>query len=59
MLIFIDLHEDSAKVQVFATAANYEGSFDDLSKIMKYGDIIGVVGCPGRTKTGELSLRPS
>jgi lysyl-tRNA synthetase class 2 len=58
-LIFIDLHEDNSKVQVFATAANYQGDFDKLHKSLKYGDIIGVVGNPGRTKTGELSLRPS
>jgi lysyl-tRNA synthetase class 2 len=38
-------------------AANYEGNFDDLSTI-KRGDIIGVVGNPGRSKTGELSIRP-
>jgi hypothetical protein len=27
-LIFLDLTEDSAKVQLFATAANYEGDFE-------------------------------
>jgi len=58
-LLFIDLHEDGAKVQVFATAANYEADFDGLSKVLKYGDIIGVEGNPGKTKTGELSIRPS
>ena len=58
-LIFIDLHEDNSKVQVFATAANYTADFDALHKSLKYGDIIGVVGNPGRTKTGELSLRPT
>lgn len=58
-LIFIDLHEDNSKVQVFATAANYKGDFEKLHRQLKYGDIIGVVGNPGRTKTGELSLRPT
>lgn len=58
-LIFIDLHEDNFKVQVFATAANYEGDFDKLTRVLKYGDIIGVEGNPGRTKTGELSVRPT
>lgn len=30
-----------------------------LHRTLKYGDIIGVTGQPGRTKTGELSLRPT
>lgn len=58
-LLFIDLHEDNYKVQVFAVAANYEGDFDVLNRLLKYGDIIGVEGNPGRTKTGELSIRPT
>jgi lysyl-tRNA synthetase, class II len=57
-LIFIDLHEDNAKIQIFATASNYTGEWDLLSNI-KYGDIIGVEGNPGKTKTGELSVRPT
>ena len=58
-LIFIDLVDDGAKVQIFATAANYEDEFDSLHKTLRRGDLIGVQGCPGRTKTGELSLRPT
>jgi len=43
-----------------ATAANYKDEdFDNLSTRIKRGDIIGVVGQPGRSKTGELSIRPS
>lgn len=57
-LIFIDIHEDSAKIQIFATAANFDGDFESLSKL-KRGDIIGVTGVPGRTNTGELSVRPT
>lgn len=57
-LIFLDLHEDNRKIQVFATAANYEGDFDLLSSTLKNGDIIGLEGVPGRTKPGELSIRP-
>lgn len=41
-----------------ATASNYEGEFDQLHDALRRGDIIGVVGNPGRTKTGELSMRP-
>ena len=41
-----------------ATAANYQGEFDALHSTLRRGDIIGVEGQPGRTKTGELSIRP-
>ena len=58
-LIFIDLVEDQMKVQIFANAANYEGDFEFLHKTLKRGDLIGVKGVPGRTKTGELSIRPT
>jgi len=44
---------------VFATAANYKEDFDILHHNLKIGDIIGVEGQPGRTKTGELSVRPT
>jgi lysyl-tRNA synthetase class 2 len=57
-LIFIDLDGDSSKVQVMATAANYQGEFDALHSSLRRGDIIGVEGSPGRSKTGELSIRP-
>lgn len=30
-----------------------------LSKVIRRGDIVGVEGNPGRTKTGELSIRPT
>jgi len=58
-LIFIDLSEDNEKIQVFATAANYKEDFDLLNRTLRYGDIIGLEGQPGRTKTGELSVRPT
>jgi len=58
-LIFIDLVDDCAKVQIFATAANYEEDFEAIHKTLKRGDLIGVQGFPGRTKTGELSVRPT
>jgi len=58
-LMFIDLHEDNAKIQIFATAANYSEDFDILVRTLKYGDIIGIEGTPGKTKTGELSVRPT
>ena len=41
-----------------ATANNYDGDFEFLHSALRRGDIIGVQGNPGRTKTGELTLRP-
>lgn len=57
-LIFIDLEGDSVKIQIFATADQYKADWSVLSSTVKRGDIIGVEGFPGRTKTGELSVRP-
>jgi len=58
-LIFIDLAEDNGKVQLFCPADFYKGDFEYILKNLKRGDIIGVEGNPGKTKTGELSVRPS
>ena len=57
-LIFIDLEGDSVKIQIFATADAYKADWNVLRESVKRGDIIGVEGFPGRTKTGELSVRP-
>jgi len=58
-LIFIDLEGDGSRVQVMATAALYQGEFEALHTTLRRGDIIGIEGNPGRTKTGELTLRAS
>ena len=58
-LIFINLIEDGVQVQIFATQAQYEDDFEKLTKIMRRGDIVGVEGYPGKTMTGELSIRPT
>jgi lysyl-tRNA synthetase class 2 len=59
-LLFIDLTGDSKSVQILATADKYEGSaFEELGATLRRGDIIGVEGCPGRAKKGELSCRAS
>jgi len=60
-LIFYDLRGEGVKLQVMATAAAYvseEGFLMDTGKLRR-GDILGVVGNPGRTKKGELSVIPS
>ncbi len=58
-LIFIDLEGDGAKVQVLAQADFYQGEFTALHSSLRRGDIIGIEGCPGRSKTDELSVRPT
>lgn len=57
-LVFIDLEGDACKLQLFCTADAYKADFNVLKEGVKRGDIIGVTGQPGRTKTGELSVRP-
>jgi len=58
MLVFYDLVSDDSKVQVLMHADVYEGGdFEHLKRNVKRGDIIGVRGNPGRTKTGELTIK--
>ena len=67
-LVFFDIHADGYKVQVFSDARNFtafggdgEGlaGFMKLMNEVKRGDCIGVVGKPGKTKRGELSIFPT
>eukprot|EP00826_Nyctotherus_ovalis_P045668 TRINITY_DN5077_c0_g1_i1.p1 TRINITY_DN5077_c0_g1~~TRINITY_DN5077_c0_g1_i1.p1 ORF type:complete len:481 (+),score=192.09 TRINITY_DN5077_c0_g1_i1:575-2017(+) len=56
-LIFYDLVGDNnAKIQVFASAKLQEGDFKEAHANIRRGDIVGIVGFPGRTKPGELSI---
>ncbi|KAG5559681.1 hypothetical protein RHGRI_009261 [Rhododendron griersonianum] len=60
-LLFYDLHGDAAKVQVFASKSVTkldEAEFSRLHSGVKRGDVVGVIGYPGRTKRGELSIYP-
>lgn len=59
-LIFYDLRGEGVKLQIMATARQYEDETkfaDDIAKIRR-GDIIGVEGVPAKTKKGELSVVP-
>lgn len=59
-LIFYDLQASEAKVQVMAQA-QYGGDLEEWTQCHEgiyAGDIIGVVGFPGRSKKGELSIFP-
>ncbi|KAJ5216071.1 lysyl-tRNA synthetase [Penicillium cinerascens] len=62
-LIFYDLRAEGVKVQVMCQAQNATGSvsFEDQHEHLRRGDIIGIVGFPGRTAPknrpdGELSI---
>jgi lysyl-tRNA synthetase class 2 len=59
-LIFYDLHGLGSKVQIMAQA-QYSESADEFASVhagIYAGDIVGVVGFPGRSKKGELSIFP-
>ncbi|KAI9320097.1 lysyl-tRNA synthetase [Dichotomocladium elegans] len=58
-LRFYDLHGEGDKIQIMASAQDHEG--DDYNKthdLLRRGDIVGVIGNPGKTKRGELSIFP-
>ncbi|KAK8745585.1 hypothetical protein OTU49_000274 [Cherax quadricarinatus] len=60
-LRFYDLRGEGVKLQVMANLRFYENETDfiqDCDKIRR-GDVIGVKGVGIRTKTGELSIRPT
>lgn len=59
-LIFYDLQGDGMKLQAVVNSASHEGELDfkTTHQYIRRGDIIGVRGNPGRTKTGELSIKP-
>ncbi|XP_021625849.1 lysine--tRNA ligase, cytoplasmic [Manihot esculenta] len=60
-LFFYDLHGGDVKVQVMADASKSgmdEAEFSRFHSSVKRGDIVGVIGFPGKTKRGELSIFP-
>ncbi|PSR94737.1 Lysine--tRNA ligase [Actinidia chinensis var. chinensis] len=60
-LFFYDLHGGGAKVQVMADARTSEMDEAEFSKFhsaVKRGDIVGIIGYPGKSKRGELSVFP-
>lgn len=58
-LIFYDLKGNGCKLQVMANLKLHQGNedFHTLHSRLHRGDIIGVTGNPGRTKSGELSIQ--
>ncbi|XP_052892448.1 lysine--tRNA ligase-like [Anopheles moucheti] len=56
--MFLDLHGEKQKLQIMANTQLYQSAkqfYEDTSKLRR-GDIIGVVGSPGKTKKGVLSV---
>ena len=61
-LYFYDLRGDGAKIQIMSDLQTYAAGEEAFHKIhrqvLKRGDIVGVKGYPGKSKTGELSIFP-
>lgn len=61
-LLFYDLGDDGHKIQIMAVANHYGEdveTFVKLNENIRRGDVVGVVGHPGKTKKGELSIIPT
>ncbi|PWN92439.1 lysyl-tRNA synthetase [Acaromyces ingoldii] len=57
---FYDLHGEGVKVQITAQIQDHkDGDFAQTHDLLQRGDIVGVMGVPGKTKKGELSIFPS
>lgn len=60
-LMFYDLHGEGVKIQIMSDVSNYEGgeeTFREIHTFLRRGDLVGVDGYPGKSKTGELSIFP-
>jgi len=57
-LVFLDLEDDSAAIQLLADQDHLGDAFE-FAQGLGVGDIIGVGGAVLRTARGELSLRPT
>jgi lysyl-tRNA synthetase class 2 len=61
-LWFYDIRGDGAKLQMMSDPGTFEGDADAFAKIhktFKNGDIVGVVGYPGKSRHGQLSIFPT
>jgi len=61
-LYFYDVRGDGAKVQVMSDLKTYvegEDAFYKIHRTIKRGDVIGIKGYPGKSKTGQLSIFPT
>lgn len=60
-LHFYDLRADGVKIQIASSMSDYESedAYVKIHAILRRGDIVGVVGVPGKSRKGELSIFPS
>ncbi|OQV17721.1 Lysine--tRNA ligase [Hypsibius exemplaris] len=62
-LLFYDLRGEGTKIQVLANAKKYsetaDPSFEAINERIRRGDIVGIVGHPGKSQKGELSVIPT
>lgn len=56
-IAFFDLHDQTGKVQVFASLADLGDSNYEVVKLLDVGDFIGVEGVTFKTQAGELTLK--
>ncbi|KAL3636060.1 hypothetical protein CASFOL_020607 [Castilleja foliolosa] len=60
-LYFYDLNGTGAKIQIMTDARKSELEVEEFTRFhssVKRGDIVGIVGFPGKSKRGELSIFP-
>ncbi|KAH8046736.1 hypothetical protein JL722_13480 [Aureococcus anophagefferens] len=58
-LIFYDLHGSGVKIQVMSDPRSFgagEEAWEAINDRLRRGDVVGVVGSPGKSKRGELSI---
>uniref|UniRef100_A0A182RLR7 Lysine--tRNA ligase n=1 Tax=Anopheles funestus TaxID=62324 RepID=A0A182RLR7_ANOFN len=57
-LIFLDIKGEGMQLQVLANAKLFhsEQQFIDETSVLRRGDIIGITGAPGKSKTGTISI---
>ena len=61
-LKFIDLRSESSQVQLMVDFGRWKDEdldgFQQTMSLFRRGDIVGVIGHPGRSKTGQFSIFP-
>ena len=60
-LVFYNIQGDGEKIQAMCSLNAHEGGeekFYEIHDVLRRGDIIGLTGTPGKTRTGELSIFP-
>ena len=53
---FLDLHDRTGRIQLYVRRDSLPSQDAAVSELLDLGDIVGVTGRPGRTKTGEPTI---